>query len=518
MSIEHSGINKWLRFFRLGNRKGPYTRVIWKNAIKNQQAEPLLYFEPESREELVEVVNRACQKGLRVRVVGSGHSFSEAAVCNDYLINMFRLNRPLEIKPSAWLDHWNNKPLVNVEGGMSIKEFNAYLDTLDYAIVNMGGVNHQSLAGALSTGTHGSGRRLPAISGMVRSMLIIGEDGQQFRIESADNPLSKPVGFDEPGVTLIQDNDVFNSVLVNLGTMGIIYSMVMEVLPMYWLKEQRFKRSWKEVKEQLLDGRLFINPETGQEYRSIMVRINPYEVEAGKDHTCLLIVNDIIEKPTSLNFRQRTRKVILQLVDAIKIMPRIFKLLMHWFPSSIPKFVERSLRSEYDKEYVNRAHKVLYLGLVNLKEHGYESEFAFPEHKKEYLDAVEQLFGIAKNISESSAIYQTSQIGLRFVAGSSAFLTPESGYDVCYIDVPFAYKTRGAQSILEKYQDAMLERGARPHWGKMNNRLTPERAVELLKSYPGFPVWKRVHDRFNPKGTFTGPFAERLGILPPAQK
>ncbi len=102
----------------------------------------------------------------------------------------------------------------------------------------MGGIDHQTLAGAIATGTHGSGIELPPIHGMVKSMVLVAGDGNTYRIEPT-NGVSDPALFNEAGITLVQNDDDFYSALVSLGSMGIIYSFILEVMESYWLEEKK---------------------------------------------------------------------------------------------------------------------------------------------------------------------------------------------------------------------------------------------------------------------------------------
>ena len=132
-------------------------REEWSNSIGNQQAFPLRILRPTTLEQIIEIIQQAERENRKVRAVGSGHSFSDVALTDDYLIDTHGLNRvlPLDVeklKPEAKL-----LTLVETECGIRIADLNARLDETGLALINAGAHTAQTIVGALSTSTHGSG-------------------------------------------------------------------------------------------------------------------------------------------------------------------------------------------------------------------------------------------------------------------------------------------------------------------------------------------------------------------------
>ena len=89
---------------------------------------------------------------------------------------------------------------------------------------------------------------------------------------------------------LRQDDDLFNTVVVGLGCSGIIYSYILELEPMYWLKESKELSYWNQVKPKIADRSLFETDEQGrQKYRVIMVQVSPYIDKTGDGHMCVIV-------------------------------------------------------------------------------------------------------------------------------------------------------------------------------------------------------------------------------------
>lgn len=156
--------------------------------------------------------------------------------------------------------------LTHIECGIKIKTLNYELDQIGMALPTMGGGDGQSIFGVLSTGSHGSTNHLPPIADFVRAIHLVGPGGQQWWIE----PLSKPItdrrkmerlrgiGLD-PCIRIEYDDNLFYSVLVSMGTAGIAYSIVYEVIDAHRMRYNTVGQSWADaqdlIRTNFLDGR-----------------------------------------------------------------------------------------------------------------------------------------------------------------------------------------------------------------------------------------------------------------------
>lgn len=222
-------------------------RKRWKNYVSNQIVEPLQYRKPVSLEELVEIMGDAQKRGCKVKAIGSGHSFSDIVQTTDILIDCHGLNRPIPLKEELLHDEetltkmgYNLDHLVHVENGMRILDLNNYLDKKGLALENMGGYDGQTIAGVVSTSTHGTGITLGPIADSVASMIVVGEKGKVYRIEPS-NGITDPAMYRRtfPDNELVQEDDFFNAVVVSMGCMGLIYSLIIKVRDSFHLEEIR---------------------------------------------------------------------------------------------------------------------------------------------------------------------------------------------------------------------------------------------------------------------------------------
>ena len=152
------------------------TRYRWNNVSST----PLRYFYPESAEDIQAIVSEAEQENLRVRAVGSGHSFSEAAKGRDFLMDMKNLRDATRYTASV-KDSLSTKDYVLADAGITIRRINRVLESMGLALENMGAVDFQTISGALMTGTHGTGIKKPAFPDMVRSLRIVATGSELIR-------------------------------------------------------------------------------------------------------------------------------------------------------------------------------------------------------------------------------------------------------------------------------------------------------------------------------------------------
>ena len=493
----------------------------WKNVVNNQSSRTEILFKPKSMNDLVEIVKKAKSKGKRIRAIGSSHSWSDVAKTDQYMVNTHKLNAVLKIDRRSLKNPNQKEELIHVEAGMSINKFNKVLDRRKRAIINMGGVDHQTLAGAVSTSTHGSGLKLPSLPGMVESILLVTETGLKQRIEPT-NGITNPNKHSELGIKLIQDDDTFYSVVVGFGTMGLVYSFIIKTRPFYYITESRSMHKWKDVKEWIKDGSIHYerkalrkNPPEKKELRAVFVRVNPFIVNNNSDHSVMIIEHQELKgKPGWRTIGERTRVIWSSVLGSFSIVTHAIFLLMEKWPHKIPGNIESSFKTSKDKEYTARAHKVLFLGQVQMKEKGIDAEFAFPADNPTLLvNVVDDLIKEANEMSQRAhnKLYHNAPIGMRWVQQSKFYMSPEFGKDVVYIDTPNHSQTTGMKEIMDRYQLVQFKHGGIPHWGKVHNKVESS-YIDNLRTWPHFNKWHAVYKRYNSSGMFNNPFTTRMKL------
>jgi len=181
----------------------------WRNWAGDQRCSPAGLEHPRTREELGEVVRRAAGRGVRVRASASGHSFTDIALTDGVMVRLDRLDRVLGVDRAAGL--------VKVEAGIVLGELNRRLDDLGLAFENLGDIDRQTLAGSISTGTHGTGARFRSVSAQVEAVEMVLADGSSLEISAADDPA---------GIAAAR---------IGLGALGIVYAVTIGTVPAFTL-------------------------------------------------------------------------------------------------------------------------------------------------------------------------------------------------------------------------------------------------------------------------------------------
>lgn len=224
------------------------------------------YFEPQSLPELVNIVERASREGHQVRVAGSAWSFEDVGYCPDWMISINNLSKPLDyVTDTALSREWADRQtsnaeesLLHVEAGIQIANLNQLLHIRGRALASLGGANGQTLAGAISTGTHGGDINLPPLADLVMAMHVVTVGGQELWVERASERVTKETRLAKAlkckDAHILYDDALFSAMLVAFGRFGIIYSYVLRVRKAFRLAEWTVEISRIELTNKLRRG------------------------------------------------------------------------------------------------------------------------------------------------------------------------------------------------------------------------------------------------------------------------
>jgi L-gulono-1,4-lactone dehydrogenase len=479
-------------------------RRRWRNHTGNQGIDPLRIVEPTTLEELVGVVQAAERDGCTVRAVGSGHSWSDVALTRGVVILPTGMAKPLELEHELLkTGAGGGEPLVRVQAGMRIRELNAHLDSLDLALRNMGGYDGQTIAGVISTSTHGSGLGFGPVTDDVRSLDVVASQGGLYRIEPADG-ITDPATFARarPDWTLLQEDDAFNAARVGMGCLGAIYAVTLAVRGRFYLREVRTMSTWDEVRTKLIEGSLL------RENSHCEIYFNPYQQDGV--HHCLITTRNEVTREQYDRDPHRSRHFLAELLSTLRITPWVINLIQGLWPSISPSMVDRALSALADRDYTNVSYRVFNVGTANDLP-AYSAEIGVPvDDRGLHLQAVERIFEIAARHRELGNAYQSSPISLRFVQASEALMSMMHGRDTMMIELIMLTHTEGGFELLADYEEALYALGGRPHWGQVNTLTGSDGLIASM--YPRFEDWLAVHSRLNGSGVFDSPFSKRVGI------
>jgi L-gulono-1,4-lactone dehydrogenase len=482
-----------------------------RNHARTQSIDPLGIFRPESCEEIVALVQRAEEEGVSVRAVGSRHSWSDVALGPGYVMRPEGLARPLDLEEELLHPPRETAPtqLVRVEAGMRVRDLNRWLEReRGLALSNMGGYDGQTIAGVISTSTHGSGLSYGPLSDFVRSIDLVAAGGKRYRIEPEHGP-TDPTRWRarRPDWELVQNDERFAAVRVGMGCLGVIYAVILAVEPSYLLTEVRRQSTWEELRDDLHRGAL-LDP---QRHRHFELFLSPYARRTDGRHPCMVTTRDrLTDTLPPWWSSHRRRNWLAELLSGAPGMGQLIRAVANALPRATPKFIEMTLNGLSDDQYTNRSYKVLNIGAAN-KLPAYSAEIGVPvDDRRSHVAAVERIIKIADDHRRIGEIFHTSPISLRFVASSAAHMSMMQGCDTMMIELIQLKGTKGGLEVLAAYEDALYELGGRPHWGQVNTLTGSHELVASL--YRDLPQWLDAHAELNSSGVFDSPFSKRVGI------
>jgi hypothetical protein len=498
----------------MGLRETFIRRRAWRNDTGNQRVYPLREITPRSLEELREAVRDAERDGLTVRAVGSGNSWSDVALTEDLLVQPTGLNQPLDLEEQllrvpattptgAGELEGDSVTLVRVQAGIKIAQLNAYLESRQLALANMGGFDGQTVAGVISTSTHGSGIGFGPLSDLVRSLDIVASGGAMYRIEPADGP-TDPDAYRRqyPEHQLRQDDEWFNAAVVGMGCMGLIYAVILAVRPLFYLREVRTLSTWSKVREDLRRGEVL---RRNAHYELLF---NPYPDKHGEIEM-LVTTRKPIPPSQYRRDHRRSRSLLMELTARFPLTPLLINLAVGLYPKISPFMLRQALKALVNDDYVNISYRVFNIGAANYLP-AYSCEIGVPADEPQLNLAVEKIVEVACRRRDLGEVFHSSPISLRFVRASDAYMSMMYDRDTVMIELIMATHTVGGMELLDAHEDALYALGGRPHWGQVNSLTGSHGLVESM--YPRYADWQAIHAKLNASGVFDSPFSKRVGI------
>ena len=422
---------------------------------------------PGSVSELAEAVGEAAARSLRVRVAGAGHSFSDIALTDGSMIGMGRMNRVLDADRSSGL--------VKVQAGITIHELSAELDRHGLAMENLGDIDVQSIAGAISTATHGTGARLRNISAQVAELTLVLADGSTLTCSAEREP------------------EVFRAARVGLGSLGAIAEVTLRCVPAFTLRGVDAPRPLAEVL-------------SGFE-----------ELALGNDHFEFFVFPHTDVALTRTNNRTddaaRPRGRAAAYANDILLTNHAFGALCRLgrrFPNRIPELNRLVTRLAGSSTRVERSASIFASPrLVRFT----EMEYALPRER-----AAEAVAAVLELIPREG-FRVPFPIEVRTVAADDAMLSTAAGRDSAFVAVHM-FQGMEWEPYFRAVEALMDTFDGRPHWGKRHFQT----AASLRGRYPEWEAFQAVRSRLDPKGVFANEWTGRVlgpasaGATPPATR
>jgi FAD-linked oxidoreductase len=424
----------------------------WTNWTGDQSCQPRRLERPRTVDELASVVAAATAAGeTPIRVVGAGHSFGDLVGTSGVLISLDNL--------SGLLGHDEVGGRVKVAAGTRLHQLNGLLDEVGRAMANLGDINVQSVAGAISTATHGTGARLGNLATQVVSLDIVTADGTVRTVDAGDE---------------------LSAARVSLGALGVISAVTLETVPSFRLHGVDERRPLDETLMRLDE----------------LTDVNDHFEFWAFPHTdfALCRTNNRTDEPV------RTRGKVASYVSETLLENTVLDLISKTgrrFPRQIPRLNRLVTRAFSESDRVNVGHEI-FSSVRSVR--FTESEWAVPR------DAAASVVRDIRDVIEKRGFDVNFPLEVRFVAlDEQSFLSPSWGRETSYI-AAHMYQGMEWEPFLRAVQDVALAHDGRPHWGK-RHFLT---AADLAPKYPMWERFQQVRSVFDPDGVFTNDHVRRV--------
>ncbi|MBC7631095.1 D-arabinono-1,4-lactone oxidase [Aeromicrobium sp.] len=427
--------------------------LVWTNWSRSVEAHPARIAHPASTADVSALVRDAAAAGQTIKAVGAGHSFTAIAATDGVLLHLDRMSR--------LLTHDISTGRVRVQAGISLRALNPQLKALGLALPNLGDVDPQTVAGAVSTGTHGTGAALFGISAAVVGVQIVTAAAQILEID--------------------EQHPWFGAARVSLGALGILTEVTLQCVPAFLLHAHEGSMVLPEVLDRV------------------------HELTVDNDHVefywfphtekALVKRNNRVAEGTVRQPLGRFRHWLDDEFLSNTVFEGINRLARQT-PALIPTINRISASALGAREYVDDSYNVF---VSSRKVRFRESEFAIPRDAlPSVLGELQAWFGAGhENIS--------FPIEVRFAAADDVWMSTGHERDNCYVAVHQYHRTDHT-SYFAAAQDIFTAHDGRPHWGKLHTL----DSTYLRKHYSRFDEFVAVRDQLDPERRFSNPYLDRV--------
>jgi L-gulono-1,4-lactone dehydrogenase len=438
--------------------KQPTGSGEWRNWAGTAKATPARWAQPRSEAEISAAVKEAAAAGLPVRALGSGHSFTPAAA-----------TRGLALDLSLWTGVTaadTQTGLVTVRSGTTVRALDAALDEIGLALANLGDIDAQTIAGALATGTHGTGARLGGLATQVEALDLVLADGSLVTCSASARP------------------DLFAAARVGLGALGVVTAVTLRCVPSFTLAADERPVPVEQVIEQF-DALAAANDHF--EFYWF-----PYGRQALVKRNNRLPADGRVVMPRRMPGWRRFWEFEVMENAAFGTACRLGRAA----PRFIPALNRLSSAALSARSYSDASFRVF---VTPRRVRFVESEYAVPR---------ESLPGVLAELRREVprlADPVMFPVEVRVAAADDIWLSTAYGRDSAYIAV-HQYTGLPFRAYFDLFESVVAGVGGRPHWGKLHTL----DAGRLQPLYPRFDDFRRVRAEVDPEGRFGNAYLSRV--------
>jgi L-gulono-1,4-lactone dehydrogenase len=421
---------------------------MWTNWSGGQQCRPSATVRPLDEAGVRAAVQRAARRGVRVRPVGAGHSFSPLAATDDILLDLSALTGLVRVTGER----------VRVRAGTTLAGLNVALAQRGLALATLADVDTPTVAGAVATGTHGSTSRSGSLSAQVTGMRMVQGSGAAVEVTGAD----------------------LDAARTGLGALGVVTEVELAVRPELVLRASQARLPLDDV----------LTPDYLDRHRWAEFSVFPYTEDA-----LARWADEVTDQPDQPSRVNTVRTFVeRRLVRAAAVGGGV--ALGRTVPRLVPTINRAATVLTGSGSVTDLAHRVLVARPVVRWE---ESEWALP--REALAEAVRELLAA---ISERE-LDVGFPLEVRVGPAESGWLHPAYGRATGWVAVHTATGT-DPEPLFGLTADVLGAHGGRPHWGKRH----PWTADRIAAAYPKLPDWLAVRDRYDPERVFTNPYLATL--------
>lgn len=420
--------------------------VNWGKNISCKQR----WYQPETEEEIRQLI----EKNEKIRLIGSGHSWSGLCVTHGACVNLDHYNRILNVDLE--------RHQVRAQAGVKMWQLNKELTRYGLALENQGSIDQQSIAGAISTGTHGTGLNFQILGSQLVELTLLKANGEKLIIHKD------------------KDRELYEAAIVNLGALGAIVEVVIQVMPAFCIQDYTTTVSFREL---IHDLDFFI--ENSDHFK--MWWLPP------SDDIVIYNYKRTQEPANDSRFRRYLKDemfsvaVYRALVSGGKRFP---KMVRHF-----NRFLTSQMRGPLHR--IEESSKVF---IVPEPPVHLETEWAFDVRR------AKEILTTYRRVLCRTEVFNLSFIQeFRFTKADRFWLSGAHQRDTMWIGL-YAYKHENWDSCLEVFEELSKQFEGRPHWGK----LFTVQSDYLRKRYLKYDDFVALRKELDPEGKFANPFIENL--------
>ena len=425
---------------------------MWKNWSGYVECPRTPVVTPDSGAQLAQVLADAARDGKPVRMVGAGHSFSPLVASEGVIVSLDKLQGVIDVDAQTHV--------ARVHAGTRLYALGAALAQRGLAMENLGDINVQSIAGATSTGTHGTGLAFGNLATQIAALKFVTADGHEVVASPTENP------------------QLFDGGRIALGSLGVLTELSLRLVPAFRLRLERGKMDLEDCLAQA-DALVAAN-------RSFEFYWLP--------HTESVLTKkwNVTDAPVDRMGVGRWVSDVLLENTAFGLLCDVGKAVPSWCPP-LSRFcaslISRSEQVDASWSMLSPVRQVRFN----------EMEWSVPAARG--ADALREI----KALIARREFPLMFPLEYRWVRGDDIWLSPNHGRDSVHISV-HQYRGMPFEGYFEAVQAICLNHGGRPHWGKVHSL----EAAQLARLYPRWDDFLALRERMDPAGRFLTPYLRDL--------